>query len=73
MFLPFVFWLSRRLLGTVDYLLEGGGDGWENGGTGNFNHCKEGDPEVDKLLSRGALKFERGKVLNKKQQDILVY
>ena len=28
---------------------------------------------VDSLLSRGALKFERGKVLNKKQQDILVY
>ena len=56
MFLPFVFWLSRRW---------GAGMGEKMGGTVNFSHYKEGDPEVDYLLLSGALKFERGRVLNK--------
>ena len=34
-----------------------GGDGWENGGTQSFSHCKEGGPGVDYLLLRGNLKI----------------
>ena len=41
----------------IIYQSGGGGDGWKNGGTQSFSHCKEGGAGVDYLLLRGALKF----------------
>ena len=38
-------------------IYQSGGDGWKNGGTQSFSHCKEGGAGVDYLLLRGALKF----------------
>ena len=44
MFLLFVFWLSRRLLGTVHYLLEGGGVGEKMGALEILATAKRGIP-----------------------------
>ena len=33
-------------------IYQSGGDGWENGGTQSFSHCKERGPRVDYLLLR---------------------
>ena len=40
-------------------IYQSGGDGWENGGTQSFSHCKERGPRVDYLLLRrgGVLKI----------------
>ena len=37
-------------------------------GTLHFSHCKKGGPKVIFVLWRGALKFYRDSVLNKKQK-----